>query len=208
VDSLAFSGSGTRCSKDLYTVPTGQWFVLTDFATNYSVGNSPLVVVDNGTVPRWGVSGVAATGTTGSSSYAASWHSLVFPPGHTISIMAVPNGLNTVTYYWAGYLVPVGTASVQAAPREQLGFKLYPNPSRQQVTLRFELRRASKVSLAIYDIQGRRVRMLQNGLAAAGAHVVAWDGRDDEGIAASPGAYVARVMSNGAGSVRKLVRVN
>jgi hypothetical protein len=54
---------------------------------------------------------------------------------------------------------------------------------------RWTLLRASHVELAIVDVTGRSVRHLVSGVFAAGTHEFVWDGRDDDGRSARPGAY-------------------
>ena len=58
------------------------------------------------------------------------------------------------------------------------GFRLspaYPNPFNATTVISFELRDASFVSLAVYDITGREVSTLVNGFESAGVHSVIWD---------------------------------
>ena len=54
------------------------------------------------------------------------------------------------------------------------------------------------VEVALYDLSGRRVRVLFAGEEANGRYTdKAWDGRDDHGRAVPPGLYVARVFVAG-----------
>jgi hypothetical protein len=70
-----------------------------------------------------------------------------------------------------------------------------PNPFNPQTTLRFVLTQDGPCSLAIYDLQGRRVRALVDGVHPAGDHAVLWDGRDERGTAVASGVYFARLAS-------------
>lgn len=72
-----------------------------------------------------------------------------------------------------------------------------PNPARESVTLRFSLPSEAAATLAIYDVQGRRVRALASGPRAAGPHAVSWDLRDDRGRAVASGLYFARLEAGG-----------
>ncbi|RIK52892.1 hypothetical protein DCC62_32670, partial [candidate division KSB1 bacterium] len=61
------------------------------------------------------------------------------------------------------------------------GFALqqnYPNPFNPGTIIRFQLPSHGRVSLTIYNISGQLVRTLLDSSASAGAHAVAWDGRD------------------------------
>ena len=64
----------------------------------------------------------------------------------------------------------------------------HPNPFNASTIISFELRDASFVSLAVYDITGREVAALVNGFESAGAHSVTWDA---EGF--SSGIYFVRL---------------
>ena len=82
-----------------------------------------------------------------------------------------------------------------------------PNPSAGSVTLRYDLPLAGAVELAVYTIQGRRVRALRSGSQAAGQHAMTWDGRDDGGRRAGAGVYYVRLKSAGREAMRRLVRL-
>jgi hypothetical protein len=79
-----------------------------------------------------------------------------------------------------------------------MGFDLrpaWPNPGRAPIALRFVMPQSARVSLAVYDLSGRRVRLLVDGERAAGVHDVPWDGRDDAGRAVPAGVYFAHMTS-------------
>ncbi len=83
----------------------------------------------------------------------------------------------------------------------------WPNPSRAHAALRFALPERATVRLAIYDVSGRELRVLSDGMLEAGAHAMAWDGRDGSGRPSGPGLYFARLSTPlGQRSVR-LVRL-
>lgn len=65
--------------------------------------------------------------------------------------------------------------------------------------VRFDLASdATSVTVTITDESGRVVRTLDAGALAAGAHEVAWDGRDADGAALPPGTYRVSVAATGA----------
>ncbi len=80
-----------------------------------------------------------------------------------------------------------------------------PNPGRASTTLRFELPEAERVSLAIYDIGGRRIRTLVDGLRQAGRHDVLWDGRTDAGEPSRVGVYFYRLTTDRAEQNRRMI---
>jgi hypothetical protein len=77
-----------------------------------------------------------------------------------------------------------------------------PNPFTERVVLRYRLPEATPVKLSIYDVGGRRVAALVNGIEAGGFHDVNWETRALPG-----GIYYARLEWSGRSSTRKLVRV-
>ena len=95
----------------------------------------------------------------------------------------------------------IGVGSVTAAGDTPRGFALHqniPNPFNPVTTINYEVAAGgADVTLAVYDVAGRLVRMLLDEHQAAGSHDVVWDGRDDAGTAVSSGVYFYR-MSSGA----------
>ncbi|HYE96737.1 MAG TPA: T9SS type A sorting domain-containing protein [Rubricoccaceae bacterium] len=75
------------------------------------------------------------------------------------------------------------------------GFRLEaprPNPSAGQTTLTFVLPEAAHVRLSVYDVRGREVAVLVDGLRSAGTHHVVWDPRR-----VPAGVYAVRLAGNG-----------
>jgi hypothetical protein len=66
------------------------------------------------------------------------------------------------------------------------------------VTWRTGFERA-RVTIALYDVRGRRVRLLLDDPEAPGAAGAAWDGTDDAGRAAPPGVYVVALDARAPG---------
>ena len=81
----------------------------------------------------------------------------------------------------------------------------YPNPFNPSTTIPFTLARDARVTLRIYDVNGRAVTTLVDGERAAGPHEAHWDGRDAHGLRVSSGVYLARVEADGTTDTRKLV---
>lgn len=65
-----------------------------------------------------------------------------------------------------------------------------PNPFNPVTTLRFVLDRGSATRLSVFDLSGRRVRVLVEGFREAGGHQVVWDGRDQVGSEVASGTYL------------------
>ena len=99
--------------------------------------------------------------------------------------------------------------SVESDPRP-VSFSLdapYPNPFNPIVTIPFRLPESVRVEIAIYSIDGRRVRELRNGWMAAGEHALQWDSRDDHGSMVSSGIYFCRLRAGNRTAVRRMTLV-
>ena len=69
-----------------------------------------------------------------------------------------------------------------------------PNPNPGKASITFALPRASQVNLAIFDLQGRQLDVLANGVLEAGPHTIAWNGtRNQKGPTA--GVYFVRLTT-------------
>lgn len=92
----------------------------------------------------------------------------------------------------------------QASPQTFALSQNYPNPFNPSTVIRFALPQAGSVRLAVYNILGRRIRTLMEGVRPAGDYQVTWDSRDDSGNLVASGIYFYRLESNGLTQTRKL----
>lgn len=103
-----------------------------------------------------------------------------------------------------GDLEPLAGAPLTPLP-EAIGMSIAPNPTRGEAQVSFRLAEAGPAHVRLYDLGGRAVRSLHRGPLPAGAHTLAWDGRDDAGNAVPAGIYWARVESRLGASQKRLV---
>lgn len=82
-----------------------------------------------------------------------------------------------------------------------------PMPFRSRTDLAFTMARAGHATLAVFDVSGRRVRVLVDGTRAAGPQRVTWDGRDARGARLPAGAYLVRLQAGGEQRTQRLVRL-
>jgi hypothetical protein len=111
-----------------------------------------------------------------------------------------------------GWLIRMRDEEAAVPPAQDGGSALHlaapsPNPFRPMTVLRFNLPCAMQVELAVYDIGGRRVALLAEGLTAPGDHIVTWYGTDSGGVDVAPGVYLARLSAGESVVSRKIVRV-
>jgi hypothetical protein len=120
----------------------------------------------------------------------------------------ITSGSASAVAYWQG--VPSGfsiTGVEEGAASTEWLAAPSPNPASGSITARFGLARESRVSLAIYDLAGRRVRVLEGGTLPAGEHAVTWDGRGDRGEALAGGLFFMRLQCGDRMLTRPVVRI-
>lgn len=81
----------------------------------------------------------------------------------------------------------------------------YPNPFNPVTTLRYDLPIRTKVTLTVYDILGRMVRTLVQGVEEPGRKSMLWDGRNDLGQQVSAGVYLYRIQAGDFNQTHKML---
>jgi hypothetical protein len=82
-----------------------------------------------------------------------------------------------------------------------------PNPFTNVTRFRFGTVERGRVTLRVFDVQGRLVGDLIDDELPSGAHAITWDSRTTSGAAAASGIYFYRLTSPGFSKARKLVLV-
>ena len=65
----------------------------------------------------------------------------------------------------------------------------YPNPFNSQTQLKFKILIPTFLSLKIFDINGRVIKILFSGQKGIGTYFLKWDGKDNNGISVASGIY-------------------
>jgi hypothetical protein len=119
--------------------------------------------------------------------------------GTVISVKAgnkyVPFGKNTsvtVTAQTKTIAVRVTTAGDPSIPKEFALEQNYPNPFNPTTTLKYDLPVASNVRLDVYDILGRLIKTLAEGVEAAGYKQIEWNAAN-----VGSGTYFYRIEATG-----------
>jgi len=97
----------------------------------------------------------------------------------------------------AGSPVAVSAEMQVVKPGALSGPHVSPSPAHHGTTISFTLPAAGNAELAIYDLLGRRIATLADGLQPAGPQNLRWDGRARDGSPAWPGVYFARLVTGG-----------
>jgi hypothetical protein len=91
-----------------------------------------------------------------------------------------------------------------ALPPATILAAIYPNPFNPRTVIAFELAETGPIELAIYDLGGRLVRVMESGTQSAGRHESTWDGQDNTGRAVPTGTYFCRLNTAQGSQTRKL----
>jgi flagellar hook assembly protein FlgD len=89
------------------------------------------------------------------------------------------------------------TAGFLKAPSEFSLQQNFPNPFNPETSIKFQIPEYQQVSLKIYDILGRQVRiLLDNQTMEAGYFEITWDGTNDSRRPVASGIYLLQLKSN------------
>jgi hypothetical protein len=80
----------------------------------------------------------------------------------------------------------------------------YPNPFNSNTEIKFTLPKTSAIEINIYDIAGRKVKMLISGMQESGTRNIIWDGRNDAGEEVSSGVYYYRLKTSDGVLIKKM----
>lgn len=106
---------------------------------------------------------------------------------------------------WFGVVPTTDVASDAGASRVAYMTQNAPNPFNPDTEIRFSLPVSGPVRLAVYNVEGRLVRTLEDGVRTAGVHTVHWDGMDGNGQAVASGMYLYRIDAGSLCETKKMV---
>jgi flagellar hook assembly protein FlgD len=81
----------------------------------------------------------------------------------------------------------------------------YPNPFNGSTVIQYRLNQKGNIRLSVFDMNGRLVRMLWNGIQSAGVKQAVWDGKDASGIPLPSGLYFSRLEADDGALAGKMV---
>ena len=70
----------------------------------------------------------------------------------------------------------------------------FPNPFQHSTTIKYKVSQKSNVELLIYNLNGKKVKMLKNEIQPAGKHSVVWNGTDNSGKTLPFGVYQCKIQ--------------
>jgi hypothetical protein len=106
----------------------------------------------------------------------------------------------------AVHLTVTTATAVGGAPRAGFGLRLLsPNPSPGRVVLALSLPDESPAEVTIFDVRGRRVARLADGVLGAGLHTLRWERVDEGGTRLAPGLYFVRARTPDTSALVRIV---
>ncbi|MBI4531957.1 MAG: fibronectin type III domain-containing protein, partial [Candidatus Latescibacteria bacterium] len=148
------------------------------------------------------------------------------PEGAGTTLWHVQPPLDPGTYYWRAQandgFVPgewsavrsfsIAQGSAVEGTEEQRSFlpttfallPPSPNPFNAQTAIRYTLPRPSRVTMTVYNVLGRRIRILLDTGYPAGNYVIVWDGNDSHQREVSSGIYFVWMEAEGFHAMRKV----
>jgi hypothetical protein len=134
----------------------------------------------------------------------------MFDPRNGSLLFALTNGLTEFKpVFQRGYITIYGTGvDEETAIPARFNLKQnYPNPFNPSTTIEFLLAEGGDISLAIYDILGRKIRTLQDGYLNTGSYTLVWDGKDDSGADVPSGTYFCRLTTVSISESKRMVLI-
>ncbi len=81
----------------------------------------------------------------------------------------------------------------------------HPNPFNLSTEISFCLAEPGQVNIDIYNLLGRKIVTLADGVFEVGEHNILWDGRDIDGLEAASGIYFYRIKAGEYSETRKMM---
>ncbi len=116
-----------------------------------------------------------------------------YPAGESVQIkfhfVSDQDGKTGEGFYLDDIQVTTVESLTQPNPDSSQLLRIFPNPCCNRTTIFYSLAQPSFVSLALFDISGRKVKTFLEKEQFAGWYALAWDGNDDRGNNVRSGVY-------------------
>jgi subtilisin family serine protease len=179
------------------------------FSEPVTVGAEFIVAINFGT---YGATGIGNTGIIGTKAVGqrvpevwerwnnGSWHNM---SDAWFGQSSAPGTGTNGWYMWK----EVGLSTSVSVPREIADlpgeFRLdqnFPNPFNPATSIRYSLKESTEITLAVYDLLGRQVALLENGFREAGEHITRF-----HAFNLSSGIYFYRLTDGSNSEIRKMM---
>jgi hypothetical protein len=87
-------------------------------------------------------------------------------------------------------------------------FRNYPNPFNPNTTIRFILSRSDRVTLTIYDLNGKEViKLIDEQFLSTGEYDIEWNGKNQKGGEAASGVYFYQLKTGNRRLTRQMLKI-
>jgi len=83
----------------------------------------------------------------------------------------------------------------------------YPNPFNPTTDITFQLPETEQVTLSIFNVRGRCVRIIADGIYPSGMHTISWDGKDVNGMSVPSGIYFYNIRTESFQMSKRMVLI-
>jgi hypothetical protein len=115
----------------------------------------------------------------------------------------------SITGFDPTYITPSQLTSVQNPEKlttsDNLLKQNFPNPFSYNTTIEFELPSESQVNITVYDMSGKRVKVLVDDSRLAGTYNLTWNGTNDSGSLVASGLYFYVLLTDNKKVSKKLI---
>ncbi|NIA30485.1 MAG: T9SS type A sorting domain-containing protein [Actinobacteria bacterium] len=129
------------------------------------------------------------------------------PERPNVTAIATDADGNSSTFSWPMLVTGVDDLQSISTPNKFSVSEGYPNPFNPQTTIQIALPKDGQVTAAIYDLLGRRVRLLFDKQHQAGIFALRWNGKNDAGAQVSSGVYLLQCRTQDENQIRKLTLI-
>ncbi len=85
--------------------------------------------------------------------------------------------------------------------------ELFPNPFSSSITIKFSTLEKGHISLKIYDITGKLVKTIANGMYEVSSYRMKWNGINENGTKVTPGIYYCKLETEHYSSTNKIMMI-
>jgi len=119
------------------------------------------------------------------------------PQNPDISFGRIPDGGDNWEYLVdpsPGYQNSTSEIEFTTVLPQKYGLINFPNPFNNETTIRYTISQDARITLAIYDLKGKRLNTLIQGTQIAGEHRIFWSSEDEFGRLVPAGIYFYRLQ--------------
>ncbi|MBN2000614.1 T9SS type A sorting domain-containing protein [candidate division KSB1 bacterium] len=86
-------------------------------------------------------------------------------------------------------------------------FQNYPNPFNPITNIEYEIPKAGRVEIKIFNVTGQLIKSIKSEFQEAGVNKIIWDGKNDQGQPVSSGLYIYQVKFEDSILLKKMMLV-